>query len=69
MAEEKCIQWCGWIGPNNLRRFITILIIGSVTDETAPELITETDIDGFLVGGASLKEQFGTIIQSYKFKL
>lgn len=43
--------------------------IGSVTDITAKELITENDIDGFLVGGASLKEAFKTIIESYSYKL
>ena len=43
--------------------------LGSVTDLTAKELITEVDIDGFLVGGASLKECFKTIVESYKYKV
>ena len=30
----------------------------------AAELISQTDIDGFLVGGASLKADFATIINA-----
>jgi len=37
---------------------------GSVTDANCNELIGEADIDGFLVGGASLKPAFKTIIES-----
>ena len=37
---------------------------GSVTAASAPGLFTMPDIDGFLVGGASLKpEEFGAIIR------
>jgi len=35
---------------------------GSVTPENCKELITKPDVDGFLVGGASLKPTFMTII-------
>jgi len=35
---------------------------GSVTPENCGELISKPDIDGFLVGGASLKPNFTTII-------
>ena len=37
---------------------------GSVTDENCTELIAQTDIDGFLVGGASLKPAFKTILEA-----
>lgn len=37
---------------------------GSVTDKTSADLIKEKDIDGFLVGGASLNAQFDTIVKS-----
>jgi|LauGreDrversion4_2_1035121.scaffolds.fasta_scaffold190496_2 triosephosphate isomerase len=49
---------------------VRIIYGGSVTDTNANDLILEKDIDGFLVGGASLKSGFKTIIQSYvnKFK-
>ena len=35
---------------------------GSVNAATAPELFVQPDIDGGLVGGASLKEEFGKIV-------
>jgi triosephosphate isomerase len=47
---------------------VRIIYGGSVTEKNAGELITQNDIDGFLVGGASLKTGFKTIIESYKLK-
>jgi len=47
---------------------VRIIYGGSVTEKNAEELIRQPDIDGFLVGGASLKSGFKTIIESYKFK-
>ena len=41
-----------------------ILYGGSVTEKNAAELITKPDVDGFLVGGASLKEAFVDIIKA-----
>ena len=38
---------------------------GSVSPASAPELFAQADIDGGLVGGASLKEDFGAIV-NYK---
>lgn len=38
---------------------------GSVSAASAPELFAQADIDGGLVGGASLKEEFGQIV-NYK---
>ena len=38
---------------------------GSVNAATAPELFAQADIDGGLVGGASLKADFGKIV-NYK---
>ena len=38
---------------------------GSVNAATAPELFAQPDIDGGLVGGASLKADFGQIV-NYK---
>ena len=37
---------------------------GSVNGKTAPGLIGQPNIDGFLVGGASLKPEFNDIIQT-----
>lgn len=43
-----------------------ILYGGSVTEKNSPELAKQPDIDGFLVGGASLKPAFVDIINSNK---
>jgi triosephosphate isomerase len=44
---------------------VRIIYGGSVTEGNAKDLITQKDIDGFLVGGASLKPGFKTIVDSY----
>ena len=41
-----------------------ILYGGSVTDKNADELIKKPDVDGFLVGGASLKDAFKEIVRA-----
>merc|ERR1712187_443380 len=41
---------------------VRIIYGGSVTPENCKELIAKADIDGFLVGGASLKPTFTDII-------
>ena len=41
-----------------------ILYGGSVTEKNAAELIAKRDVDGFLVGGASLKEGFADIVKA-----
>jgi triosephosphate isomerase len=47
---------------------VRIIYGGSVTETNANDLISQKDIDGFLVGGASLKSGFKQIIESYKTK-
>ena len=42
---------------------IRIMYGGSVTDKNAAELIAKPDVDGFLVGGASLKDAFVEIVR------
>ena len=42
--------------------FLKLNNLGSVTAENAAELAKKPDIDGFLVGGASLKPDFVKII-------
>ena len=39
---------------------------GSVNAKTAPDLFAQADIDGGLVGGASLKADFGQIVNYNK---
>lgn len=41
-----------------------ILYGGSVTEKNAGDLIKRPDIDGFLVGGASLKPAFAEIVDA-----
>lgn len=43
-----------------------IIYGGSVTADNAKDLAKEADIDGFLVGGASLKPEFVDIINAKK---
>jgi triosephosphate isomerase len=47
---------------------VRIIYGGSVTDANAKDLIKQNDIDGFLVGGASLKPGFKTIVDAHEFK-
>ena len=47
---------------------VRILYGGSVTESSANSLISQPDIDGFLVGAASLKGGFKTIVESYQNK-
>lgn len=47
---------------------VRIIYGGSVNEKNADTLIGKANIDGFLVGGASLKDAFKIIIESYKNK-
>jgi triosephosphate isomerase len=50
---------------SEVAREIRILYGGSVTGTNANEFFTQPDVDGALVGGASLKaEEFATIVQA-----
>jgi triosephosphate isomerase len=67
-AEEVCkaIRECiAEIYDNETAETIRIQYGGSVTAASANELFTQPDIDGGLVGGASLKADFGKIV-NYK---
>lgn len=67
-AEEVCaaIRVCiGEIYDEATAAAIRIQYGGSVSAASAPELFAQADIDGGLVGGASLKEEFGKIV-NYK---
>ena len=51
--------------PDNVRDNVRILYGGSVKPDNAEALAGQPDIDGFLVGGASLKpEEFARIIDA-----
>ncbi len=64
-AEEVCaaVRACiGVLYGADTAEAIRIQYGGSVSGASAPELFAQPDIDGGLVGGASLKEDFGKIV-------
>ena len=68
-AEEVCagIRACiAEIYDEATAEAIHIQYGGSVNAKTAPELFAKPDIDGGLVGGASLKAEFGDIVNFKK---
>ena len=68
-AQEVCaaIRQCiGEIYDEATAAAIRIQYGGSVSAASAPELFAQADIDGGLVGGASLKPDFGTIVNYNK---
>ena len=67
-AQEVCagIRACiAEIYDEATAEAIRIQYGGSVNPATAPDLFVQNDIDGGLVGGASLKADFGKIV-NYK---
>ena len=68
-AQEVCaaIRACiAEIYDDATAAAIRIQYGGSVNGNTAPELFAQADIDGGLVGGASLKADFGKIVNYNK---
>jgi triosephosphate isomerase len=66
-AQEVHDQLRGWLKSNvsaDVSKQTRILYGGSVTEKNAADLISKPDVDGFLVGGASLKEGFADIIKA-----
>ena len=60
-AQEVHAQLRKWLAENvneTVANTTRILYGGSVTGSNAKELAAKQDIDGFLVGGASLKPEF-----------
>ena len=55
-------QYLGEIAGAEVAENTRILYGGSATGATAPGLSSKEDIDGFLVGGASLKPEFADIV-------
>ena len=58
-------KWLQGVSSNVSQR-TRIIYGGSVTEKNSSELITQKDIDGFLVGGAALKPAFIDIVASTK---
>ena len=66
-AQEIHAELREWLSKNvspAVAADTRILYGGSVTESNCADLIIKPDIDGFLVGGASLKPQFKAIISS-----
>lgn len=55
-------QYLGQVAGADVANSTRILYGGSATAKTAPGLSAKPDIDGFLVGGASLKPEFADIV-------
>ncbi|KAL3919906.1 MAG: hypothetical protein SGARI_007084, partial [Bacillariaceae sp.] len=55
-------QYLGEVAGADVAANTRILYGGSATAATAPDLSSKEDIDGFLVGGASLKPEFADIV-------
>ncbi len=66
-AQEVHAQLRQWLSENvspDVANTTRIIYGGSVTAGNAKELSQEKDVDGFLVGGASLKPDFVHIINA-----
>ncbi|XP_075699064.1 triosephosphate isomerase [Rhinoderma darwinii] len=66
-AQEVHIKLRDWLKSNvseKVAQSVRIIYGGSVTGGTCKELASQPDIDGFLVGGASLKPEFIEIINA-----
>lgn len=61
-VHAKLRQWLVGKAGEAVAQSTRIIYGGSVTGDNCQELIKEVDIDGFLVGGASLKPDFLKII-------
>jgi len=66
-AQEVHEKLRGWLKSNvsdAVAQSTRIIYGGSVTGATCKELASQPDVDGFLVGGASLKPEFVEIINA-----
>lgn len=70
-AQEVHAALRSWLSKNisaDVAESTRIIYGGSVKPKNANDLATQKDIDGFLVGGASLKPDFIDVIDSYTQK-
>ena len=63
-AHESVRAWIRKFVSAKAAEEVRILYGGSVTEKNADELIAKPDVDGFLVGGASLKDAFKDIVRA-----
>lgn len=67
-VHQEIRKWLSTNVGDSVSQKTRIIYGGSVTDKNASTLIKQSDIDGFLVGGASLKPAFCDIVNSYQYK-
>lgn len=67
-VHDLCRKWIAEHCSSDVAAGIRIIYGGSVTAANCKELAAQPDIDGFLVGGASLKPEFIDIVKSAKVK-
>lgn len=60
--------WLGKAVSPSVADATRIIYGGSVTEKNCAELARQADIDGFLVGGASMKPEFLRVVAAYKCK-
>lgn len=63
-VHDKLRQWMKTNVSEAVASSVRIIYGGSVTGGTCKELGSQKDVDGFLVGGASLKPEFVDIINA-----
>ena len=63
-VHEHIRQWLAEKVGKEVGAGVRVIYGGSVTAKNAVELISQPDVDGFLVGGASLKDEFADIIKA-----
>lgn len=63
-VHAKLREWLKAHVSDQVAQSVRIIYGGSVTGGTCKELASQPDIDGFLVGGASLKPEFIEIINA-----
>lgn len=63
-VHEKLREWLSKNVKPDVAQTLRIIYGGSVTAANAKDLAKEKDIDGFLVGGASLKPDFVQIVNA-----
>jgi len=66
-AEEVHASIRDWLGKEfskDIQNKTRVIYGGSVTEKNSDDLIKQPNIDGFLVGGASLKPGFAQIVES-----
>ncbi|KTF91466.1 hypothetical protein cypCar_00032527, partial [Cyprinus carpio] len=63
-VHDKLRQWMKANVSEAVANSVRIIYGGSVTGGTCKELASQKDVDGFLVGGASLKPEFIEIINA-----